>query len=347
MITFVRETENLDFAERGRVAGGAVPRHPRVRGDLAAARGVAQAPRPAARRARPGGRVLRAPPLGDGGRCAGARVPREPRPRRGGLPRVPARPLAAGAALAQKAQREGFTRDELRAAGLTNARGSDYFPPRLMFPLADARGRIVGFQARKLHEDDPLKGKYVNSPEGELFHKSAILYGLEPRPDGDREAGARRRRRGQHRRDRPAPGRVRARRRVDGDRPDRAAAEGAAATDAPASTSASTRTRPARRRRCAGWSSRPRSGFDVRVVDAAEGTGSRRRARTASRSGSSAPRATSSTASGSSSIARRTARKHSCGLARSLQRNEDSPEWQDALRLLAGRLDLRRRRWRD
>ena len=37
---------------------------------------------------------------------------------------------------------------------------------------------FVGFQARKLHEDDPLKGKYVNSPEGELFHKSAILYGL-------------------------------------------------------------------------------------------------------------------------------------------------------------------------
>ena len=47
-----------------------------------------------------------------------------------------------------------------------------------MFPLADARGRIVGFQARKLRDDDPLKGKYVNSPEGELFHKSAILYGL-------------------------------------------------------------------------------------------------------------------------------------------------------------------------
>ena len=62
--------------------------------------------------------------------------------------------------------------------GLTNARGNDYFPQRLMFPLADARGRIVGFQARKLHEDDPLRGKYVNSPEGELFHKSAILYGL-------------------------------------------------------------------------------------------------------------------------------------------------------------------------
>jgi DNA primase len=47
-----------------------------------------------------------------------------------------------------------------------------------MFPLADARGRVVGFQARKLREDDPLRGKYVNSPEGELFHKSAVLYGL-------------------------------------------------------------------------------------------------------------------------------------------------------------------------
>lgn len=86
--------------------------------------------------------------------------------------------LSPGNGLAAKAQEKGFTRDELRAAGLTNARGNDYFPPRLMFPLADARGRIVGFQARKLREDDPLKGKYVNSPEGELFHKSAILYGL-------------------------------------------------------------------------------------------------------------------------------------------------------------------------
>ena len=86
--------------------------------------------------------------------------------------------LSPGTGLAQKAQQKGFTREELRAAGLTNARGNDYFPPRLMFPLADARGRVVGFQARKLHDDDPLRGKYVNSPEGELFHKSAILYGL-------------------------------------------------------------------------------------------------------------------------------------------------------------------------
>ena len=86
--------------------------------------------------------------------------------------------LSPGRGLAEKARQKGFTADELRRAGLTNARGNDYFPSRLMFPLADARGRIVGFQARKLREDDPLRGKYVNSPEGELFHKSAILYGL-------------------------------------------------------------------------------------------------------------------------------------------------------------------------
>ena len=86
--------------------------------------------------------------------------------------------LSPESGLARKAREKGFTAAELRAAGLTNARGNDYFPPRLIFPLADARGRVVGFQARKLREDDPLRGKYVNTSETELFHKSAILYGL-------------------------------------------------------------------------------------------------------------------------------------------------------------------------
>ncbi len=86
--------------------------------------------------------------------------------------------LSPGRGLAEKAAEKGFGREELRAAGLATVRGGDYFPPRLMFPLADARGRVVGFQARKLSEDDPLHGKYVNSPEGDLFKKGAILYGL-------------------------------------------------------------------------------------------------------------------------------------------------------------------------
>jgi len=83
-----------------------------------------------------------------------------------------------GATLANKAREKGFTREELAAAGLVTRRGSDYFQRRLMFPLTDARGRVIAFQARKLHEDDPLRGKYVNSPESELFHKSNVLYGL-------------------------------------------------------------------------------------------------------------------------------------------------------------------------
>jgi DNA primase len=84
-----------------------------------------------------------------------------------------------GATLARKATEKGFTRDELRAAGLINTRGNDYFNGRLLFPLADARGRVVGFQARKLREDDPLHAKYVNSPESELFRKGDLLYGLD------------------------------------------------------------------------------------------------------------------------------------------------------------------------
>jgi DNA primase len=86
--------------------------------------------------------------------------------------------LSPGRGLAQKAREKGFSLDELRAAGLATVRGGDYFPPRLMFPLCDARGRVLGFQARKLHDDDPLRGKYVNSPEGDLFKKGSLLYGL-------------------------------------------------------------------------------------------------------------------------------------------------------------------------
>ncbi len=86
--------------------------------------------------------------------------------------------LSRGAGLVAKARESGFAIEEIRAAGLANARGNDYFPFRLMFPLADARGRIVGFQARKLHDDDPLRGKYVNTPESDLFKKGNVLYGL-------------------------------------------------------------------------------------------------------------------------------------------------------------------------
>jgi DNA primase len=83
-----------------------------------------------------------------------------------------------GATLARKAREKGYTQAELAAVGLVNQRGNDYFSGRLLFPLADARGRVLGFQARKLREDDPLQAKYVNTREGELFKKGDLLYGL-------------------------------------------------------------------------------------------------------------------------------------------------------------------------
>ncbi len=51
----------------------------------------------------------------------------------------------------------------------------DRFRERLMFPIRDTRGRVIGFGGRTLGEDKP---KYLNSPENALFHKGRNLYGL-------------------------------------------------------------------------------------------------------------------------------------------------------------------------
>jgi DNA primase len=83
-----------------------------------------------------------------------------------------------GDQLAVKARAKGYSHEELGAAGLINRRGNDYFAGRLVFPLSNARGRVLGFGARRLHEDDPIKAKYLNSPESELFRKSKVVYGL-------------------------------------------------------------------------------------------------------------------------------------------------------------------------
>jgi DNA primase len=80
-----------------------------------------------------------------------------------------------------RAKEEGFKREDLLKAGLIRTRedGSDYdyFRGRAMFPIFTATGRVVGFGARKLREDDPL-GKYINSPETPIYNKSRILFGL-------------------------------------------------------------------------------------------------------------------------------------------------------------------------
>jgi DNA primase len=84
-----------------------------------------------------------------------------------------------GPTLTRRAIQEGYTQEELLAAGLANRRGNDYFARRLLFPLTDARGNVRGFQARRLHDDDPLQAKYVNSAESAVFKKGDLLYGLD------------------------------------------------------------------------------------------------------------------------------------------------------------------------
>jgi DNA primase len=84
-----------------------------------------------------------------------------------------------GQALRQALRTQGFEDRELIAAGLIKqAEGREpyaHFRHRLMFPIADERGRLVGFGGRALGE---ARAKYLNSPETELFHKGELLYNL-------------------------------------------------------------------------------------------------------------------------------------------------------------------------
>lgn len=70
-------------------------------------------------------------------------------------------------------------RDQLFELKLTNrndnGREYDFFRDRLMFPIRDKRGRVIGFGGRVLGDGTP---KYLNSPETRLFHKGRELYGL-------------------------------------------------------------------------------------------------------------------------------------------------------------------------
>lgn len=75
----------------------------------------------------------------------------------------------------------GFSDAEILAAGLATqgARGTyDRFRGRLVWPIRDAAGDVLGFGARKLHEDDNGP-KYLNTPETPLYRKSQVLYGID------------------------------------------------------------------------------------------------------------------------------------------------------------------------
>ena len=88
----------------------------------------------------------------------------------------------SGEALLKHLRGKGFTEDELLASGLAR-RGQrglyDWFRSRLVWPIRDVAGDVVGFGARRLFEDDRIEAKYLNTPETAIYKKSQVLYGVD------------------------------------------------------------------------------------------------------------------------------------------------------------------------
>lgn len=97
-----------------------------------------------------------------------------------------------GTALIDYMKKHGFEEKELTQAGLTSKRYrggvGDMFRGRLMIPLQDAQGKVIGFTARLL-EDIPDAPKYINTPQTYLYDKSRHIYGLHLAKDAIRKKG--------------------------------------------------------------------------------------------------------------------------------------------------------------
>jgi DNA primase len=84
--------------------------------------------------------------------------------------------------LTKHLRQRGFTHEELTAAGLSRPARSgspiDRFRGRLLWPIRDITGSVIGFGARKLREDEDGP-KYLNTPETPIYKKSHVLYGID------------------------------------------------------------------------------------------------------------------------------------------------------------------------
>lgn len=96
-------------------------------------------------------------------------------------------------ALLTALQGRGFSASDMAAAGLAIAREGppegghyDRFRGRLIFPIRDERGRVIGFGGRTLGDATP---KYLNSPQTPIFDKGHCLYGLDLAKDAMRRSG--------------------------------------------------------------------------------------------------------------------------------------------------------------
>ncbi len=87
-----------------------------------------------------------------------------------------------GEELTKYLRQQGFKDDELVTSGLSgkSERGLyDRFRGRLMWPIRDASGDVVGFGARRIFEDDRIAAKYLNTSETPIYKKSQVLYGID------------------------------------------------------------------------------------------------------------------------------------------------------------------------
>ena len=88
---------------------------------------------------------------------------------------------------------KGIALDQMIEAGLViinedNSVGYDRFRDRVMFPIRDARGRVIAFGGRALRADVPAK--YLNSPETPIFHKGDVLYNFDKARAAVRESNS-------------------------------------------------------------------------------------------------------------------------------------------------------------
>lgn len=83
----------------------------------------------------------------------------------------------SGDALTQFLAKKGFSAKELSQAGLVNRFGGDLFRGRMMVPLMDGTGQIIGFTGRIIG-DDPNAPKYLNTPQTLLYDKGRHVFGL-------------------------------------------------------------------------------------------------------------------------------------------------------------------------
>jgi DNA primase len=96
-----------------------------------------------------------------------------------------------GQALTEFLTKQGFERDEMKRSGLVverYSRLSDMFRGRVMVPLCDSRGAVVGFTARLL-ADDPNAPKYINTPQTIVYDKSRNIFGLHLAKESIRKTG--------------------------------------------------------------------------------------------------------------------------------------------------------------